>query len=69
LNNCNFRNIGQYDFHSELYEPELHASVFSFMLALSGMAVIAIMFTNKVYIILKRAEKEPNQVTDAGETD
>ena len=65
-----FRNIGHYDFHSELYEPEvsnvsiqqnilscfvqLHASVFSFMLALSGMGVIAIMFTNKLYLIVKK---------------
>jgi len=47
-------NIGYYDFHSELYEPELHASVFSFMLALSGMGVIGIMFTNKLYLILKK---------------
>jgi len=47
-------NIGYYDFHSELYEPELHASVFSFMLALSGMGVIAIMFTNKLYLIVKK---------------
>jgi len=46
--------IGDYDFHSELYEPELHASVFSFMLALSGMGVIAIMFTNKLYLIVKK---------------
>ena len=33
-------------------------SVFSFMLALSGMAVIAIMFTNKIYLILKKEDKE-----------
>ena len=33
---------------------QLHASVFSFMLALSGMGVIAIMFTNKLYLIVKK---------------
>jgi len=50
-------NIGKYNFHSELYEPELHASVFSFMLALSGMGVIAIMFTNKIYLIWKKSSE------------
>lgn len=58
-------NIGTYNFHSELYEPELHASVFSFMLALSGMAVIGIMFTNKLYLILKNSDKDT--VPDVGE--
>ena len=78
-----FRNIGTYNFHSQLYEPEvryfiscvqiliipnhfqLHASVFSFMLALSGMAVIGIMFTNKLYLILKKSDKDT--VPDVGE--
>eukprot|EP00092_Neocalanus_flemingeri_P024712 GFUD01026801.1.p1 GENE.GFUD01026801.1~~GFUD01026801.1.p1 ORF type:complete len:923 (-),score=169.35 GFUD01026801.1:112-2880(-) len=63
-------NTGKYNFHSELYEPELHVSVFSFMLALSGMAVIAIMFTNKVYLILKKEDKEAvresKQLNDVG---
>ena len=35
------------------------------MLALSGMAVIGIMFTNKLYLILKKSDKDT--VPDVGE--
>ena len=48
------RDTSKYDYHSQPYDPELHASVFSFVSCLSGLVVISIMFTNRVYILIKK---------------
>ena len=56
-----FRDTKKYGYHSQPYDPELHASVFSFVSCLSGLVVITVMFTNRVYIaIMKRNEENYN---------
>merc|ERR1719245_639825 len=46
----------KYGYHrnSNPYDPELHASVFSIMSCLSGLVVISVMFTNRVYLATRR---------------
>ena len=45
-----------YSVHSKLHEPELHAAVFSMVQCLSGMVLVIVMFTNKVYLLLTKTE-------------
>ena len=51
-----FRDTKKYGYHSNSnpYDPELHASVFSIMSCLSGLVVISVMFTNRVYLATRR---------------
>ena len=46
-----------YSVHSKLHEPELHAAVFSMVQCLSGMVLVIVMFTNKVYLLLTKTEQ------------
>eukprot|EP00092_Neocalanus_flemingeri_P011699 GFUD01012615.1.p1 GENE.GFUD01012615.1~~GFUD01012615.1.p1 ORF type:complete len:913 (+),score=187.69 GFUD01012615.1:372-2741(+) len=48
---------GIYDHNSKPYEPEVHAAIFSAVLSLVGLAVVLIMYTNKVVLILKGGEE------------
>ena len=49
-----FRDTKKYGYHSQPYDPELHASVFSIVSCLSGLVVISVMFTNRVYLASKK---------------
>ena len=46
-----YSKYGEYDHNSDPYEPEVHAAIFSAVLSLVGLAVVLIMFTNKIIII------------------
>ena len=48
-----------YDFQTNHF-LQIHMSMFSSMLCASGMVIVGVMFTNKVYILIKN---------DAGQTD
>jgi len=45
-----------YNLSSPFYQPEVNGSMFSMVVSLSGMVVILIMFSNKIWLISKRED-------------
>ena len=57
-----FRDTKKYGYHSHPYDPELHASVFAVVSCLSGLVVITVMFTNRVYLAIRKSDDQEIQM-------